>query len=124
MDPLGAATLDRLRGLQEARAKQAKAKLPENGYLLSLDGLGGSPRRPASVSRAVSDAARNAGMPEVHLHGLRHFAATELIASGQDVRTVAQRLGHADPALTLRVYSHVIEGREREAALVLGRVLG
>jgi integrase len=43
------------------------------------------------------------------LHDLRHWSATQSIASGQDVRTVAQRLGHADPAMTLRVYAHAVE---------------
>jgi integrase len=94
-----------------------------NGYLLSYDGLGSSPRGPKNVSGRVGDAFRAIGLPDFHLHSLRHYAATELIASGPDVRTVAERLGHADPALTLRVYSHVIESREGEAASVLGRAL-
>ena len=42
---------------------------------------------------------------------------------GQDVQTVANRLGKADPALTLPVYSHVIEDREREALATLGQLL-
>ena len=42
----------------------------------------------------------------------------------QDVRTVAGRLGHTDPSLTLRTYTHVIEERDRAAAAILGRVLG
>lgn len=123
MDPLGIATLKRLRALQVARAKEAGAKLPADGYMLSVDGLGGAPRRPKVVSDAVAESARRAKMPQVHLHSLRHYAATELIAEGHDVRTVANRLGHADPALTLRVYSHVIEDRERDAAATLGRAL-
>lgn len=123
MDPLGIATLKRLRALQAARAKGLGTKLPDDGYMLSVDGLGGAPRRPKVVSDAVAEAARKSKMPEIHLHGLRHYAATELIAAGQDVRTVANRLGHADPALTLRVYSHVIEDREREAAATLGQLL-
>jgi integrase len=36
------------------------------------------------------------------LHDLRHWSATEGIASGQDVRTVANRLRHADPARKCR----------------------
>jgi integrase len=41
-----------------------------------------------------------------------------------DVRTVADRLGHSDPSLTLRVYSHLIEERDRAAATIMGNVLG
>ncbi len=123
LDELGMVTLRRLRALQEARAKEIGAKLPPNGYMLSYDGLGGTSRRPKSVSGAVAEAAVKAKIPDVHLHSLRHYTATELIAAGHDVRTVANRLGHADPALTLRVYSHVIEAREREAAATLGSAL-
>ena len=64
------------------------------------------------------------GLKDVRLHDLRHFTATQLIGAGVDVRTVAGRLGHSDPSLTLRVYSHVIEERDRAAAAILGRVLG
>jgi integrase len=59
----------------------------------------------------------------VRLQDLRHFTATQLVGAGVDVRTVAGRLGHTDPSLTLRVYSHVIEERDRAAASILGNVL-
>ena len=54
---------------------------------------------------------------------LRHFTATQLIAAGLDVRTVSGRLGHADPSVTLRVYSHVVEAKDREAAAIMGGLL-
>lgn len=56
---------------------------------------------------------------------LRHFSATTAIAEGVDVRTVAGRLGHADPSLTLRIYVHALEARDRQLAGILGSaVLG
>lgn len=57
------------------------------------------------------------------LHDLRHWSATQSIASGQDVRTVAHRLGHADPAMTLRVYAHAVERADEALAQVLGSTL-
>ncbi len=51
------------------------------------------------------------GAPDVHLHDLSHFTPNELILTGMDIRTVADFLGHSDPSLTLRVYSHAIEER-------------
>ena len=63
------------------------------------------------------------GLGQVRLHDLRHFTATQLIGGGVDVRTVAGRLGHSDPSLTLRVYSHAIEERDRAAAEIMDRVL-
>ena len=57
------------------------------------------------------------------LHDLRHWSATQSIASGQDVRTVAHRLGHADPAMTLRVYAHAVERADEALAQILGEAL-
>ena len=60
-----------------------------------------------------------------HFHELRHYAATTSIASGADVRTVAGRLGHADPSTTLRIYAPAVEARDRDLAGMLGTaVLG
>ncbi|MGC8514474.1 MAG: hypothetical protein ACP5P1_15810 [Acidimicrobiales bacterium] len=36
---------------------------------------------------------------------------------------MADFLGHSDPSLTLRVYSHAIEERNRAAATIMGQVL-
>jgi integrase len=60
-----------------------------------------------------------------HFHELRHWCATAGIASGADVRTVSGRLGRADPSITLKVYNHALEARDRELAGLLGHaVLG
>jgi integrase len=64
------------------------------------------------------------GAKTVKLHDLRHFTATQLIGAGVDIRTVAGRLGHADPSVTLRVYSHALEERDRAAATIMGNILG
>jgi integrase len=37
---------------------------------------------------------------DMHLHQLQHYSATELIAAGVDVRTVAGRLGHSGGGTT------------------------
>ncbi|GAB2616299.1 hypothetical protein GCM10027168_55980 [Streptomyces capparidis] len=54
-------------------------------------------------------AAREHGM-----HALRHFYASVLLDAGENIRAVSEYLGHADPALTLRVYAHLMpSSRER-----------
>jgi integrase len=73
-----------------------------------------------SSFRSVAD---GLGLGHVHLHSLRHFAATDLIASGLDVRDAATRLGHSTPMLTLNVYGHATELRQREAAGIGDRVV-
>jgi len=57
-------------------------------------------------------------LPHARLHDLRHLHATTLLLARVPVHVVAARLGHADPAVTLRVYSHVL----REHALDVGDV--
>jgi integrase len=39
---------------------------------------------------------------------LRHAHASMLIAAKVPITTVAARLGHADPAITLRIYAHLV----------------
>ena len=61
---------------------------------------------------------RPARSPTPGCHDLRHLHATTLLLAGVPVHVVAARLGHADPAVTLRVYSHVL----REHAASVGDV--
>jgi len=105
-------------------ADQAEATVPADAFIFSpyLDGC--KPFRPDNVTNFFIRVRDSLGLTDVRLHDLRHFTATQLIGAGVDVRTVAGRLGHADPSLTLRVYAHVIEERDRAAAAVMGRVLG
>jgi integrase len=57
------------------------------------------------------------------LHDLRHWSATVSIGQGHDVRTVAGRLGHSNPAMTLRVYAHAFAAADRALAAGLGDLL-
>ncbi len=61
--------------------------------------------------------------PKWRLHDLRHWSATHAVASGADVRTVANRLGHSDPSMTLRVYSHAVKAADAALADSLGKAL-
>lgn len=63
------------------------------------------------------------GFPGLKFHELRHTQATQLLANGVDVKTVQARLGHSDPALTLKWYAHSIEENDRQAAALLGGLL-
>jgi len=62
-----------------------------------------------------------AGVRRIKFHGLRHTCATLLLQAG--VHVVAQRLGHANPMMTLTVYAHVLPSIETEAAAMLGALL-
>ncbi len=58
-------------------------------------------------------------MPDIRLHDLRHTAATYLINAGLNVRAVAARMGHANPNVTLAVYSYALQSADKRAADVM-----
>ncbi|MGY1730151.1 tyrosine-type recombinase/integrase [Geodermatophilus sp. SYSU D01045] len=82
------------------------------------------PLPPSTVDSWWQRTVKAAGVTGLHIHGLRHFYASGLIAAGCDVVTVQRALGHAKPSLTLDVYSHLwptAEDRTRRAAADLLR---
>ncbi len=50
---------------------------------------------------------------------MRHSAATALAGRGVAVRTIAGRLGHANPNVTLRTYAYFLDVAHRDAADVM-----
>jgi integrase len=116
--------LTRRRAEQEHYAATVGAQLVDDPFILSRGADGSEPCLPDGLTHQYARLASCLGLSS-HFHELRHFSATTAIAGGADVRTVAGRLGHADPSVTLRVYSHVLEARDRDLACMLGRaVLG
>ena len=62
-------------------------------------------------------------LPMIPLHGLRHTAATLLIGQHVNIRTVSDRLGHANVSTTLNFYSHAIKELDRNASDELEKLL-
>jgi integrase len=60
----------------------------------------------------------------LRFHDLRHTVASILLSQGQSVRAVSQRLGHSNPALTLRVYAHCMPSDDPQLAAALNKMLG
>jgi integrase len=83
----------------------------------------GSPYPPDTLSRDWWRAMKVLGLPQVMFHALRHSSASALIAAGLDVGAVSRRLGHADPATTLRVYTHHFAASDGAAAEAIERAM-
>jgi len=85
----------------------------------------GAPLHPDRARLLFQRAAKQAGLPVIRLHDLRHTHATLALAAGIHPKIVSERLGHANIGITLDTYSHCLpalseEAACRVAALVLG----
>lgn len=76
----------------------------------------GSAVHPNTLSRRFKMMCKAADLPPIRLHDVRHSYATAALSSGVNVKVVSKRLGHADIAVTLRVYAHVLPGDDEAAA--------
>ncbi len=117
--PLGALASEALR---LARKQYAERKLKagklfiESGFVFT-DEIGSAlkPNALTDAFRRVFAKLEESGLPHRRLHDLRHTAGTLMLASGIDLNTVQQVLGHSNASTTLNVYGHVLAGRKQEA---------
>jgi integrase len=122
MDAVTVAALTAWRKRQAAERLAAGPAWGDCGLVL-VDELG-KPPHPEMVTRWWNEATARAGARPIRLHDARHTAATLQLRAGVPVKVVTQRLGHADVAVTMRVYQHVTAQDDQAAADALGRALG
>lgn len=112
--------------LETHRVAQA-AKAGTSGltplWIFSHD-AGTNPWRTDYISREFAKLCERTGVEDVHLHSLRHFSATQLLAAGATPTTVAHRLGHSSTATTLKVYADFVQATDQRAAATMDGVLG
>ena len=124
-------TLDEatVRALRDWKRKQLEEKLQwGEGYKalgLVASREDGSLIHPERFSRWFDARVRDAGLPKIRLHDLRHTYATLALQAGVHPKVVQERLGHSSISVTLDTYSHAIpaiesEAAERVASLILG----
>lgn len=89
--------------------------------LLVFPDFGGAPTMPKKMATRMKALQKQAGVSGVKpTHGFRHGMASQMIADGVDIKTVSDRLGHADIAFTLRTYVQAVEGKDKQAAEQMG----
>lgn len=120
LDPATVSVLKSHRTRIERRAKDIGSDLSPEAHIWSQEGDSTVPWKPDRVTDAFRTHRKRAELEHVNFHYLRHFSATTLAVAGVDVRTIADRLGHANPAITLRSYVHFLEATDRQAAEVMG----
>ena len=113
--------------LRSHRAAQNAEKLALGaGYV--DDGLvfaheDGTPLRPEWVSKRFTSLSHRAGLPRIHLHDLRHSAASVALSAGVPMKVVSERLGHSTMGITADIYSHVSTELSQDAAEKVASVL-
>jgi len=115
--------------LRRHRVKQVERRLSLGSAWLDSgavfdDGTGAHHPKPGRLALAFGKALVGLDLPRITPHVLRHTAATNALQAGVPVHAVARMLGHADPAITLRTYAHVLEAMEVQSADRIDRLYG
>jgi integrase len=92
------------------------------------DGLvfGAGPQTPFATTSLASRAAsawRRGGLAAITLHECRHTFASLMIAAGVNAKALSTYMGHANIAITMDRYGHLMPGNEGEAAGLLDAYL-
>lgn len=81
----------------------------------------GAPMHPDRLTRWFRKFVKKTDLPtDLHLHSLRHTYATLCIANGVPITAVSSQLGHANVAITAKIYAHAIKSAEIAAADKIG----
>jgi integrase len=107
-----------------ARAEANRgAPVGADEQIFTDDPTGCQPWNPNLVTARWTRHRKLFDLDNVRVHDLRHFVATELLTAGIDVRTVANRLGHARTSTTLDIYWAWVPAQDQHAAHHLEAVL-
>ncbi|MCA9831523.1 MAG: site-specific integrase [Dehalococcoidia bacterium] len=113
--------------LKEHRKRQAAEELAAVGWIrndLVFPTPIGMPQHPATFGAEWRILRDRAGLPATfRFHDLRHTCASLALAGNVPVPDVSAMLGHANPAITLSIYSHALPGSLKNAADAMDRIL-
>jgi integrase len=121
---LGKAVMEKLRAhiaIQDMEKSFAGKSWQE--FDLIFPSTKGTPLDHRNIFRTFKDLLKQAGLPDIRFHDLRHTAATLMFKQGVHPKVVQERLGHSDIALTLNTYSHVMPSMQDDAADLIDEIL-
>lgn len=75
----------------------------------------------STVNSVLKRRCKEAGVPAIGFHGLRHTHASILLASGVTIASVSNRLGHGSMETTQKVYLHIVKELESKDTDVIMR---
>ena len=113
--PLMQSVLELLLELQILRKSQFPNTAFEESYLFCKVDDPFAPMDPNRITKLTKKTFKKAGLPDMSPHDLRHSCATLLLASGADIKSVQEILGHADARTTLNFYARADLKQARSA---------
>ena len=87
-----------------------------NDDLVFPNEAGGPMNYSNMVQRYYRKALKDAKIPQIRFHDLRHTYASLLLSQGENIKYIQSQLGHSSPTVTLNVYAHLMKGENQEAA--------
>ena len=108
-----------LRALQAERRRAGPWREPDGWVFTSLDGR--QPRGETVFNHGWQRLRRHFGTRGIRpltLHSARHTWATLALRAQKSIKWVAEQLGHSDPAITLRIYAHVLPDEGEDLAFL------
>ena len=81
------------------------------------------PISPECAYNRLKTLLKEAGLPSIRFHDLRHTFATHAIAGGVDAKTLSAILGHANASFTLDTYTHITTDMQKNAASIVGNFI-
>ena len=81
------------------------------------------PIHPQAAYRKLKVILKNAELPMIRFHDLRHTFATHATQGGVDPKTLAGILGHTNASFTLDTYTHVTSDMQKSASAVVGNMM-
>lgn len=92
---------------------------PSKLDLIFPNEIGGPICESHMMSRHFRPAVKNAGLPKMRFHDLRHTYASLLIEQGENIKYIQTQLGHSSPTVTLDVYAHLMTSVNHASAIRL-----
>ena len=101
----------------EKQARNLGLEFSDDYFIFTDDPAGQCTWLPSTVTQSIDKARRICHLPtRVTMKNLRHYHATQLLANGEDLATVAHRLRHTQKSTTLNFYAKKDDAADRRAA--------
>lgn len=110
--PLPSDTVEVLTEWEQRRPTTTRFFVSPEGHRISARNL----------FRDFKDVVEKSSAPEITFHGMRHTYATLALRAGVPLVVVSERLGHASPETTMRIYAHVLADMKQAGALTIAEL--